>query len=77
MITGGLGYVGRYLTKTLSEKGVQVVSYNRDYSEASSEFMTAVQGESCSISPGLSEPSRNMELIASFIRRRCRILTCL
>ncbi len=45
MITGGLGYVGRYLTKRLSEQGVQVVSYNRDYSEASSEFMTPVQGE--------------------------------
>ncbi|MCY1400093.1 dTDP-glucose 4,6-dehydratase 2 [compost metagenome] len=45
MITGGLGYVGRYLTKTLSEKGIKVVSYNRDYSEAGSEFMTAVQGE--------------------------------
>lgn len=45
MITGGLGYVGRYLTKKLSEQGVQVVSYNRDYSEAKSEFMTAVQGE--------------------------------
>lgn len=45
MITGGLGYVGRYLTKKLSEQGVRVVSYNRDYSEAKSEFMTPVQGE--------------------------------
>ena len=30
MITGGLGYVGRYLTKKLSEQGVKVVSYNRE-----------------------------------------------
>jgi UDP-glucose 4-epimerase len=45
MITGGLGYVGRYLTKKLSEQGIKVVSYNRDYSEARSEFMTPVQGE--------------------------------
>ena len=45
MITGGLGYVGRYLTRKLSEQGVKVVSYNRDYSEARSEFMTPVQGE--------------------------------
>jgi UDP-glucose 4-epimerase len=45
MITGGLGYVGRYLTKKLSEQGIKVISYNRDYSEARSEFMTPVQGE--------------------------------
>ncbi|MDH4609083.1 SDR family oxidoreductase [Pseudomonas sp. BN102] len=61
MITGGLGYVGRYLTKKLSEQGVQVVSYNRDYSEAKSEFMTPVQGELYDI-PRIVKTIREFEI---------------
>ena len=45
MVTGGLGYVGRYIVTSLADSGRPVVSYNRDYSELRSELVTPVQGE--------------------------------
>jgi UDP-glucose 4-epimerase len=45
LVTGGLGYTGRIIVRQLAERGIHVVSYNRDYSEISTDFITCVQGE--------------------------------
>lgn len=45
LVTGGLGYVGRHLVSTLTERGDRVVSYNRDYAEGSTPGVELVQGE--------------------------------
>jgi UDP-glucose 4-epimerase len=45
MVTGGLGYCGRHIVSALAARGEQVVSYNRDFSEADEAGVTAVQGE--------------------------------
>ncbi len=45
MVTGGLGYVGRYIVKELAKRGREVVNFNRDYVELKQEHVTAVQGE--------------------------------
>ncbi|QPC91709.1 NAD(P)-dependent oxidoreductase [Mesorhizobium sp. INR15] len=45
LVTGGLGYTGRTIVRQLAAQGINVVSYNRDYSELATDFVTAVQGE--------------------------------
>jgi nucleoside-diphosphate-sugar epimerase len=45
LVTGGFGYVGRHLVSALSERGVRVVSYNRDYAEGAPSGVEFVQGE--------------------------------
>jgi nucleoside-diphosphate-sugar epimerase len=45
MVTGGLGYVGRYIVKELARRGQDVVSFNRDYAELKAEHVIPVQGE--------------------------------
>ena len=45
LVTGGLGYVGRHLVSALAERGERVISYNRDYAEASPPGVEFVQGE--------------------------------
>lgn len=45
MVTGGMGYVGRYLVKELARQGRDVVNFNRDYLELAADHITAVQGE--------------------------------
>ena len=45
LVTGGLGYIGRYLVRDLSARGESVVSYNRDFVDATEKNVTYVQGE--------------------------------
>ena len=45
MVTGGLGYVGRYIVAYLAEAGESVVSYNRDYADGPEDNVAYVQGE--------------------------------
>lgn len=45
LVTGGLGFAGRYIVRALVREGHQVVSYNRDHSEAESQHVTSIQGE--------------------------------
>ena len=45
LVTGGMGYIGRIIVKQLAEQGQHVVTYDRDYSDARSSSITAVQGE--------------------------------
>jgi UDP-glucose 4-epimerase len=45
LVTGGLGYCGQHVVRALAERGDQVVSYNRDFSEAADAGVVAVQGE--------------------------------
>lgn len=45
LVTGGLGYVGRHIVGTLDRARRKVVSYNRDYSEVATDYVTSVQGE--------------------------------
>lgn len=45
MVTGGLGFVGRYIVQALADAGTETVSYNRDFSEHEHTRVTAVQGE--------------------------------
>ena len=45
MVTGGLGYVGREIVSILRDRGVQVVSYNRDFWSESGPGIDFVQGE--------------------------------
>jgi UDP-glucose 4-epimerase len=44
LVTGGLGFVGRYVVRALRGSGRPVLSYNRDFSE-SEDGVVAVQGE--------------------------------
>ncbi len=45
LVTGGTGFVGRYIVDALVADGTPVVSYNRDYSEHPDPLVTCVQGE--------------------------------
>jgi UDP-glucose 4-epimerase len=45
MVTGGLGYCGQHIVRSLSSRGESVVSYNRDYAEAADDSIAFVQGE--------------------------------
>lgn len=45
LVTGGLGYTGRAIVRQLAAQNIKVISYNRDYSEQSTDFVTSVQGE--------------------------------
>lgn len=45
LVTGGTGFVGRYVIDQLAEQGTPTVSYNRDFSVAPHPSVTAVQGE--------------------------------
>jgi UDP-glucose 4-epimerase len=45
LVTGGLGYCGTYVVRALAARGEQVVSYNRDFSEANDPGIFPVQGE--------------------------------
>jgi UDP-glucose 4-epimerase len=45
LVTGGIGFVGRYIVPALVVSGRQVVSYNRDYGESADPAVAAVQGE--------------------------------
>src|SRR4051812_32465095 len=45
LVTGGLGYVGRYIVEQLREKGTEVVSYNRDFYAGDVPGVHFVQGE--------------------------------
>lgn len=45
LVTGGMGYTGRAIVRQLAESGTRVVSYNRDYAELATDFITSVQGE--------------------------------
>jgi nucleoside-diphosphate-sugar epimerase len=44
-VTGGLGYCGAHIVRALAERGEEVVSYNRDYSEGPEPGVELVQGE--------------------------------
>jgi nucleoside-diphosphate-sugar epimerase len=45
LVTGGLGYVGRYVAAQLRERGAEVVSYNRDFHPDVVPGVHFVQGE--------------------------------
>lgn len=45
LVTGGLGYLGRYIVAELTERGGEVVSYNRDYWDEATPGVHHVQGE--------------------------------
>lgn len=45
MVTGGLGFVGRYVVRALLASGRRVVSYNRDFSDSTDDALVAAQGE--------------------------------
>jgi nucleoside-diphosphate-sugar epimerase len=45
LVTGGLGYLGRYIVGILRERGTEVVSYNRDFWDEPTDGVHYVQGE--------------------------------
>lgn len=45
LVTGGLGYLGRYIVSALREQGSEVVSYNRDFWDEAVPGVRFVQGE--------------------------------
>jgi UDP-glucose 4-epimerase len=45
LVTGGTGYVGRFIVRRLAAAGEPVVSYNRDFSPVAIGGVKAVQGE--------------------------------
>jgi nucleoside-diphosphate-sugar epimerase len=45
LVTGGTGFVGRYIVDELVATGAPVVSYNRDYAQHPDALVTCVQGE--------------------------------
>jgi nucleoside-diphosphate-sugar epimerase len=58
LVTGGLGYLGRHVVRLLADRGTDVVSFNRDYSEGTQPGVTTVQGELYDI-PRLVETIRS------------------
>lgn len=61
MVTGAIGFIGRYVVDLLAGRGEQVVSYNRDYSVSDRANVTAVQGELFDI-PALERALRAHEV---------------
>ncbi|HLJ62510.1 MAG TPA: NAD-dependent epimerase/dehydratase family protein [Stellaceae bacterium] len=45
LVTGGAGFIGRYIVEGLVASGTRAISYNRDYIEAGDPGVHAVQGE--------------------------------
>jgi UDP-glucose 4-epimerase len=45
LVTGGIGFIGRYVVDALAEQGDRVVSYNRDHVESHRPEVVTVQGE--------------------------------
>lgn len=45
MVTGGIGFIGRYVVDALADHGHRVVSYNRDHAESHRPEVVTVQGE--------------------------------
>lgn len=45
LVTGGTGFVGRYIVDQLAAQGTPTISYNRDFAVAEHPSVTAVQGE--------------------------------
>lgn len=45
LVTGGTGFVGRYIVDELVRRGDHVISYNRDFAVSPHPLVTAVQGE--------------------------------
>jgi UDP-glucose 4-epimerase len=45
LVTGGTGFVGRYIVDELAASGRDVVSYNRDYTDDGRGNVTTIQGE--------------------------------
>jgi UDP-glucose 4-epimerase len=45
LVTGGIGFVGRYVVEDLIARGEHVISYNRDFATSSHPLVTTVQGE--------------------------------
>jgi len=45
LVTGGTGFVGRYIVDELVDRGTSVISYNRDFSKSPEDRVIAVQGE--------------------------------
>ena len=61
LVTGGLGYLGRHLVAELVGRGDRVVSYDRDFTDASKETLTYVQGELYDL-PRLTEALRTHDI---------------
>jgi nucleoside-diphosphate-sugar epimerase len=73
MVTGGLGFTARHITKRLAAGGRRVVSYNRDFAPSEDEFVMA-QGE-------LFDVARLVRVlkvhgIRQSVQRLCRIRRC-
>ena len=45
LVTGGSGFIGRYIVEDLVARAIPVLSYNRDYAEHENPLVTCVQGE--------------------------------
>lgn len=45
LVSGALGYTGRIIVRQLTQRGIPVICYSRDYSEISTDLITSVQGE--------------------------------
>jgi UDP-glucose 4-epimerase len=45
MVTGGIGFIGRYVVDLLAAAGGRVVSYNRDFASSERPNVATVQGE--------------------------------
>lgn len=64
LVTGGTGFVGRYIVDALNGSGTEVVSYNRDYAEHDSPLVHCVQGELFDI-PALARAIRDHDVSAA------------
>jgi UDP-glucose 4-epimerase len=59
LVTGGLGYLGRYIVSLLRERDTEVISYNRDFWNEDEPGVRFVQGE-------LFDVPRLVETITAF-----------
>ncbi|MGW1994883.1 NAD-dependent epimerase/dehydratase family protein [Embleya sp. NPDC001921] len=63
LVTGGTGFVGRYVVDALIREGIATVSYNRDYTEHPHPLVHSVQGELFDI-PALVRTIRDHDVTA-------------
>ncbi len=45
LVTGGMGFIGRYIVRALASSGIRVISFNRDYADSTDPLVRTVQGE--------------------------------
>src|SRR5437660_1075047 len=72
LVTGGIGFVGRYVVDQLARSGVATISYNRDFSESPHPAVRSVPAEV--YAPGLRLPEILKDMVRAAAQREPFVL---